>query len=86
MDSRDFAPWSDAEVERLLSLVETGSSTLNIAQALGREESDVKQQARFLGVQLIERQETGLLTRTLDSSSKNAAIRFVPFRPRRSGG
>ena len=82
MGSPNFAPWSDAEVERLLSLVETGGSTSNIAQALGRSEADIKRQARFLGVQLSEHQETGLLTRTVDSSSKNSAIRYVPFRPR----
>jgi predicted transcriptional regulator len=79
----DFSPWSDEDVERLLSLIESAASTHDIAQALGRNESDLQKQARFLGVLLPEHEETGVITRTADSSSTNSTIRYVPFRPRR---
>jgi hypothetical protein len=82
VNSPELIPWNDADTEQMISLIERGYPAAAIAPALGRSEEDVIERARFLGVQLPAQKETGLLTRTVDSSSKGSSIRYVPFRSR----
>lgn len=86
VDIPNFSPWSDEEVERLLRLIESGSSLAELSRALGRSEPSVEQQAKFLGVLIPQHEELAVLTRTADSSSSSSTIHYVPFKvnPRRA--
>jgi hypothetical protein len=75
----DSAHWSDEEVEKLLRLVESGSSMHDLARTLGRSESDLERQAQFLGVHIPQHGEMQILTRTSDSSTVSATIHYAPF-------
>ena len=77
----DFSHWSDEEVEKLLRLIESGSSLADLARALGRSESDLERETRFLSVQIP--QHGPLSTRTADSSAMTATIHCVPVNPER---
>ena len=66
-------------MERLLNLIESGRATCEIARALGLSETDLQQQARFLGVQLPEHHEMHVLTQTADSCAASATIHYAPF-------
>jgi hypothetical protein len=79
-ESPKFPSWNDDDVERLLRLIESGSSVNEITGALGRSEVDVTQQARFLGVHLPSRERSRVLTRTSDSSVVSSTIRYAPFK------
>lgn len=79
-DLPNFAPWSDEEVERLLRLIEGGGSMNDLVRVLGRNENDLEQQARFLGVHLPQHEELPVLTRTSDSSkASSTTIHYAPF-------
>jgi hypothetical protein len=83
-DFSNFAPWGDDEVERMLRLIESGSSMRDLCRALNRSEVDLEQQAQFLGVLLPEHEELSVLTRTADSSAATSTIHYAPFlQPRR---
>ena len=79
-ESTSFAFWNDEDVERLLRLIEGGSSVNDIICALGRSEADLAQQARFLGVHLPHHEEMRVLTRTSDSSTASSTIHYAPFK------
>ena len=84
-NSRDSLHWSDEEVEKLLRLIESGSSIHDLARTLRRSEDDLEQQAHFLGVHIPQHGEMPVLTRTSDSSMASATIHYAPFRPARRG-
>ena len=85
MDSPNLSPWSDEEVERLLRLIESGSSLAEMSRTLGRGEQDIELQAKFLGVLVPCHEELSVQTRTADSSAASATIHYAPFAsPRRA--
>ena len=86
MDLPNFTPWGDEEVERLLRLIESGSSLAELSRALGRSEANIEEQANFLGVLIPRHEELSVQTRTADSSSASATIHYAPFTvsPRRA--
>ena len=81
-ESPYFTPWSDEDVERLLRLIESGTSVDDLTRSLGREEVDVAQKAHYLGVHLPGHEQLPVLTRTSDSSRASATIHYVPFKQR----
>jgi hypothetical protein len=78
-NSSKSAHWSDEEVERLLRLIESGSSMHDLARILHRSENDLEMQAHFLGVHIPQHGEMPILTRTSDSSTASATIHYAPF-------
>jgi hypothetical protein len=80
-DPQGFAHWSDEEVEQLLRLIESGSSMNDLSRALGRSESDLERQARFLGVHIPQHGEVAVQTTTSDSSTLSATIHYAPSLP-----
>jgi hypothetical protein len=79
VDSTDFSPWGDDDVEQLLRLIESGSSLAELSLILGRSQPDVERQAHFLGVLVPEHGELAVSTRTVDSSAVSATIHYAPF-------
>ena len=82
MELPNFTAWTDEDVERLLQLIESGSSLHDLTRQLGRNEADLAQQARFLGVHLPQHEEMRVLTRTTDSSRASSTIHYAPFKQR----
>lgn len=81
VNSPNVSPWGDEEVERLLRLIETGSSLAELSRTLGRGEQDIESQADFLGVLVPRHEELSVQTRTADSSAVSATIHYAPFAP-----
>jgi len=80
------AAWSDDDVEKMLRLIEGGSSLHELARLLGRTDGDIAQQASFLGVLIPQHEALRIWTRTADSSGVSASIHYAPFAqsPRRT--
>jgi len=78
-DSAEFAHWSDEDVERLLRLIEGGSSLAELSRVLERSEADVERQARFLGVMVPQHEALAVQTRTTDSGKVSATIHYAPL-------
>ena len=70
-------------MERLLRLIESGSSLADLARALGRSESDLEEETRFLSVQIPQHETISTFTRTADSSAMTATIHCAPVIPER---
>ena len=51
----------------------------DLARTLGRSESALERQARFLGVHIPQHGEMPILTRTSDSPTASATIHYAPF-------
>lgn len=66
-------------MERLLRLIESGSSMHDLARTLDRSESDLGMQAQFLGVHIPLHGEMPIVTHTSDSSTASATIHYAPF-------
>ena len=71
--------WGEDDVERLLRLIESGSSVEELSRVFGRTEVEVERQARFLGVLIHRHEELPVQTRTADSSCESATIHYAPF-------
>ena len=75
--------WSEEEVEKMLRLIEGGSSLHEIARVLARTERELEQEAGFLGVMLPQHEPLPVSTHTADSSM-SSTIHYAPFgAPRR---
>lgn len=68
-------------MERLLRLIESGSSMHDLARILDRAEIDLEREAQFLGVHIPQHGAMPILTRTSDSSTASATIHYAPFLP-----
>ncbi len=62
----------------MVRLIEGGSSLHEIARMLGRTESDIEQQASFLGVLIPQHAAIRIWTQTTDSSEASAIIHYAP--------
>ena len=71
--------WSDEDVEKMLRLIELGSSLRDIIRLLGRTEAELAQEAAFLGVMLPRQGAMTVSTTTADSSAVSATIHYAPF-------
>jgi hypothetical protein len=78
--------WSDEDVEKMLRLIEGGSSLHDLMRFLGRTEAELTQEAFFLGVMLPQHGAMSVSTTTADSSAASATIHYAPFgqAPRRT--
>lgn len=63
----------------MLRLIEGGSSLHDIARVLDRSESELEQEASFLGVLLPQHEAISVSTHTADSSAASATIHYAPF-------
>jgi hypothetical protein len=71
--------WSDEDVEKMLRLIELGSSLRDIIRLLGRTEAELTREAAFLGVMLPRHGAMTVSTTTADSSAASATIHYAPF-------
>jgi hypothetical protein len=78
--------WSDEDVEKMLRLIESGSSLHDLMRFLGRTEAELTQEAFFLGVMLPRHGAMSVSTTTADSSEVSSTIHYAPFgqAPRRT--
>ena len=70
-------------MEKLLRLIESGSSLADLARALGRSESDLEEETRFLSVQIPQHEPISRSTRTADSSEMTATFHCAPAQAER---